>query len=113
MGIFEWNNFFFNLQVSYIIVDEADRDIEMENDPFLAAGIDIPEELPYQDQTGSVETLVKKVNGDKITPKSSPKSSMRARQGDFDIETRTRLLNTEHTSYMHTVLVIHWLLGRH
>ena len=39
---------FLDLQVSYIIVDEADRDIEMENDPFLAAGIDIPEELPYQ-----------------------------------------------------------------
>ena len=28
-------------------MDEADRDIEMEEDPFLAAGIDIPKELPY------------------------------------------------------------------
>ena len=28
-------------------MDEADREIEMEKDPFLAAGIDIPEELPY------------------------------------------------------------------
>ena len=86
MGIFEWNNFFFNLQVSYIIVDEADRDIEMENDPFLAAGIDIPEELPYQDQTGSVETLVKKVNGDKMTPKSSPKSDHDCKTEIIDID---------------------------
>ena len=30
-------------------MDEADREIEMEKDPFLAAGIDIPEELPYKE----------------------------------------------------------------
>ena len=36
-------------QVSYLIVDEADRDIELGKDPFLEAGIVIPEELPYQD----------------------------------------------------------------
>ena len=31
-----------------MIVDEADSDISMAKDPFLEAGIDIPEELPYQ-----------------------------------------------------------------
>ena len=31
-----------------MIVDEADTDIAMAEDPFLEAGINIPEELPYQ-----------------------------------------------------------------
>jgi hypothetical protein len=31
-----------------MIVDEADRDIELSADPFLEAGIDIPKELPYK-----------------------------------------------------------------
>ena len=35
-------------------MDDADRDIEMEEDPFLAAGIEIPEELPYPEVTGMV-----------------------------------------------------------
>ena len=34
-----------------MIVDEADRDVEMAKDPFLEAGIDIPSELPYQTPT--------------------------------------------------------------
>jgi hypothetical protein len=44
-----------NLQVSYIIVDEAERDIELEKDPFLAAGIHIPDELPYQEKTPKLD----------------------------------------------------------
>ena len=36
-----------------MIVDEADSDIEMVKDPFLEAGIDIPEELPYQESRKS------------------------------------------------------------
>ena len=36
------------LQVSYLIVDLGDLDLEMVTDPFLEAGISIPEELPYQ-----------------------------------------------------------------
>ena len=36
-----------NLQVSYLIVDEADKEMEMGKDPFLEAGIEIPSELPY------------------------------------------------------------------
>ena len=31
-----------------MIVDEADSDISMAKDPFLEAGINLPEELPYQ-----------------------------------------------------------------
>ena len=42
--------FFFKLslsQVSYIIVDGADSDVEMANDPFPEIGIDMPKELQY------------------------------------------------------------------
>ena len=40
-----------NVQVSYLIVDEADMEIEMAEDPFLEAGIDIPPaNLPYKDE---------------------------------------------------------------
>ena len=35
-----------NLQVSYLIVDEAEEALEMAEDPFLEAGIDIPKDLP-------------------------------------------------------------------
>lgn len=53
-------------QVSYLIVDLADNDLEMANDPFLEAGISIPEELPYKpDETdhhraNSVKSIVSK-----------------------------------------------------
>ena len=36
-----------NLQVSYIIVDDADTAMEV-IDPFAEAGIEVPAELPYQ-----------------------------------------------------------------
>ena len=36
-----------------IIMHKADTDIEMVKDPFLEAGIDIPEELPYQESRKS------------------------------------------------------------
>ena len=36
-----------------MIVDDAESDIEMVKDPFLEAGIDIPEELPYQESRKS------------------------------------------------------------
>ena len=39
-----------NFQVSYMIVDDADCDFEMSEDPFLEAGITAPPILPYQDQ---------------------------------------------------------------
>ena len=40
--------FFRNVQVSYLIVDAADMDVEMVDDPFLEAGIEVPSALPYQ-----------------------------------------------------------------
>ena len=43
----------------------------MEEDPFLAAGIDIPEELPYPELTGIINSVVEKLN-DKSEP-NSPK----------------------------------------
>ena len=41
-----------NVQVSYMIVDDADMDMELQDDPFLDAGIafENPAELPYQDE---------------------------------------------------------------
>ena len=36
-----------NLQVSYIIVDDADTEMEV-IDPFAEAGIEVPPELPYK-----------------------------------------------------------------
>ena len=42
---------FWLFQVSYLIVDEADREMEIVSDPFLDAGIDIPKELPYINAT--------------------------------------------------------------
>ena len=40
-----------NLQVSYLIVDEAEMPMEVSQDPFLEAGIAVPSELPYKDAT--------------------------------------------------------------
>ena len=45
--------------MSYLIVDEADEDLEMSPDPFLEAGIDIPSDLP---QRPSVANLVDNVS---------------------------------------------------
>ena len=38
------------LQVSYLIVDQAEDDCEVVQDPFLEAGIAIPSDLPYQEK---------------------------------------------------------------
>ena len=52
-AVFSANLFglFFTFKVSYMIVDDADADMEMAQDPFLEAGIAIPAELPYQDES--------------------------------------------------------------
>ena len=34
--------------MSYLIVELADKDLELVTDPFLEAGISIPADLPYQ-----------------------------------------------------------------
>lgn len=41
-----------NIQVSYLIVDEAEEAMEMAKDPFLEAGIDIPKNLPEYEESG-------------------------------------------------------------
>ena len=41
-----------------MIVDEADRDIDMAADPFLEAGIDIPKELPYQERKPTLKMKI-------------------------------------------------------
>ena len=50
--------------MSYLIVDQADTDLEMANDPFLEAGISVPEELPYQkipsSRNSSIRSVMKK-----------------------------------------------------
>ena len=50
--------------MSYLIVDLADTDLEMANDPFLEAGISVPEELPYQkipsSRNSSIRSVMKK-----------------------------------------------------
>ena len=58
-----------------MIVDDADMDMEMAQDPFLEAGIAIPAELPYQDESqrensarlvvgiGTIHKLHKQVRG--------------------------------------------------
>lgn len=47
-----------NLQVSYLIVDEAEKHVEMSPDPFLEAGIHIPSELPYKNESHKDEASI-------------------------------------------------------
>ena len=51
-----------------MIVDEVDTDIEMVKDPFLEAGIDIPDELPYQESRKStvISRFSKKHQSDRL-----------------------------------------------
>ena len=51
-----------------MIVDESDSDIEMVQDPFLEAGIDIPQELPYQESRKStiISRFSKKHQSDRL-----------------------------------------------
>ena len=46
-----------------MIVDEADLEIEMAIDPFIEAGIEVPPNLPYQENKKTEESY-KKVLGD-------------------------------------------------
>ena len=58
--------------MSYLIVDQAEEDCEVVQDPFLEAGIAIPADLPYQDkpdgktdQKGLDEVKIQR-NGEKL-----------------------------------------------
>ena len=68
-----------NLQVSYMIVDDADRDIEMAADPFLEAGIDIPKELPYRNLKRSRTRVISQMQdpGDNLSTAGSVASFAR------------------------------------
>jgi hypothetical protein len=55
-----------------MIVDEANIDIELENDPFIEAGIDVPANLPYKHDSYQ-EQSYKKVLGEKGTPELTRK----------------------------------------
>ena len=82
-----------------MIVDDADRDLEMTTDPFLEAGIDIPRELPYQtplvkrkhsflsrkssrrvSQNGSVSSLAKATSSTAINILASSAKKTRPRR---------------------------------
>ena len=66
-----------NLQVSYMIVDDADRDIEMAADPFLEAGIDIPKELPYRNLKRSRTRVISQIQDDNLSTAGSVASFAR------------------------------------
>ena len=55
-----------------MIVDEADMDMEMANDPFIEAGIDVPANLPYK-HNAQHERSYRKVLGSKDTPEITKK----------------------------------------
>lgn len=82
-----------NLQVSYLIVDLADTELEMANDPFLEAGISVPEELPYQklpstsSRNSSIRSIVKKKNSVSLVAIRNQLSS--AENGDLTSVTPT------------------------
>ena len=62
-----------NLQVSYLIVDEADKEMEMGQDPFLEAGIEIPTELPYANSDEKPDDIAKAVTEN--TPSDNAQSN--------------------------------------
>ncbi|XP_023337532.1 bestrophin homolog 24 isoform X2 [Eurytemora carolleeae] len=71
-----------NLQVSYMIVDEADGEMEMAEDPFLEAGISIPEELPYKD---SRRNSIRSSLGKKFSTTFLPSSKISAGKDDMEV----------------------------
>eukprot|EP00094_Tigriopus_californicus_P009661 TCALIF_09314-PA protein Name:"Similar to Best3 Bestrophin-3 (Mus musculus)" AED:0.15 eAED:0.16 QI:0/0.2/0/1/0.6/0.5/6/0/983 len=90
-----------NLQVSYIIVDEAEEDLEILEDPFSEAGISIPPDLPYKDKNAkpSIENATIKTNlhqtSSSVTSGLAPPSYLRERfrdslrSGDSHISTES------------------------
>ena len=86
--------------MSYLIVDEADMEIEMAEDPFLEAGIDIPPaNLPYKDEGQKEESskiLMPEGQGRKASSNTqsranSLRSRGRQKRLDSTVSTRTAL----------------------
>ena len=48
-----------NLQTCYLIVDEAEEELEMADDPFLEAGITVPQDLPEYEVLGRRKSVFK------------------------------------------------------
>lgn len=77
-----------NLQVSYLIVDEAEEDLDILEDPFAEAGISIPPDLPYKDKNAkpSIENATIKTNlhqnSSSLTSGLAPASYLRERFRD-------------------------------
>lgn len=65
-----------NLQVSYMIVDNADREIDMSTDPFTEAGIEVPANLPYMDEAQQEESYRRVVAAEE-TPSLAKKFNQR------------------------------------
>ena len=65
-----------NLQTSYLIVDEAEEEMELCNDPFLEAGITVPqvEDLPEYKMLGRKFSVKRNSITGKLTPISTPKT---------------------------------------
>ena len=51
-----------------MIVDQAEEDCEVVQDPFLEAGITIPSDLPYQDKSAEKDNIELKIqlDGEKV-----------------------------------------------
>ena len=65
-----------NLQTSYLIVDEAEEELEMCRDPFLEAGITVPqaEDLPEYKMLGRKLSRKRNSITGKLAPISTPKT---------------------------------------
>ena len=89
------------LQVSFIIVDDADMELEMCNDPFLEAGIAIPAELPYQDESQR-ENSARLVVGKSKTGQHQRMTSVGSQQLQFEMDLETDpekvKMNSQHPS---------------
>ena len=92
-----------------MIVDDADRDIEMARDPFLEAGIDVPSELPYKTPSVKRKLSVKgkkdlKINDpslDRISPSNSVASLAKSTSSNLmsvnNLKNLHRRLSTKRT----------------
>ena len=64
-----------NLQTSYLIVDEAEEELEMCPDPFLEAGITVPQDLPEYEMLGRKLSVKRNSITGTFNPISTPKSA--------------------------------------
>ena len=92
-----------------MIVDDADRDVEMARDPFLEAGIDIPRELPYKTPSvkrkfslmGQKDRKINDPSLDRISPSNSVASLAKSTSSNLmsvnNLKNLHRRLSTKRT----------------